>query len=139
VFGGDAIDDGLRSGLRGTLGFWLDSAAQSGIEASWFSLFDDTDSGDYSVYSPGHPLLARPFFDTVSGQNASELTAYTDPANVTIAEGSVQILSSSEMHSGSILVRQLFREGSRGRVDLLGGRASDRPRSRRLRGGWHHV
>lgn len=121
LFGATSIDNNARDGFRATLGSWLDVDQDYAVEGTWFSGFDDATSGDFFIQSGGLPIVARPFFDTVSMQEASELTAYTDPSNVTIAEGSVNVRSSSEMHSASLALRRLYRQGSRGRVDLLAG------------------
>lgn len=121
LLGDEAIDHGNRPGARLTVGHWFDTTRELGIEASWASVFDDANSGDYDFQSPGLPILARPFFDVSAGLNASDLIAYTDPANVLVAEGSFSVRSSSELHTGNIALRKLYREGTRGRVDLIGG------------------
>lgn len=121
LFGDDRIDTDDRPGVRATIGRWLDDDASIGIQASWVSVFDTSGDGDFFIQSDGDPIIARPFFDAVLQQNASELTAYTDPLGTTVAEGSVGVRTSSELHSASLLLRSRYRQGPRGRIDLLGG------------------
>lgn len=125
LFGGTDVDDGVRSGMRFTLGHWADPEGTVGIQGSYLGVFDDTDSGDFTVGTAGAigagvgaPILARPFFnvDPLNTGNDSRLISF--PA---VVDGVTSITSSSEIHSASILVRQHWRSGSRGRIDLLGG------------------
>jgi hypothetical protein len=121
LFGAESIDRRGRSGLRVTLGRWLDEYEEVAGEITWFSVFDDAQSGDFRAASLGIPTLARPFFDVENGNDAAELTAYIDPNGVTIVEGGINISSNSEMHSGSISLRHLLSCCSDTRIQLLGG------------------
>lgn len=63
LFGNRDMTDGSRSGVRLSLGRWLDPAHCSGIEASYMALGTETDSFNAGLNQ--FNILARPFFDTV--------------------------------------------------------------------------
>jgi len=87
LFGGD-IDYGTRQGARLTAGMWLNDAQTKGIEFSTFWLCRDDD--DFAASSNGSPLIARPFFDTATGTQGSQLVAFPG-----LLAGSVDVESSS--------------------------------------------
>lgn len=120
LFGGNEVGDDGRSGFRVNVGRWLDDFSETGVELTWFSVFNDG-SGDFRATSPGSPTIARPFFDPVLGANNSEITAFVDPGGTTIAEGEIEVGSGSEMHSLALSVRRLYQASGSGRVDLLAG------------------
>lgn len=121
LYGDERVDRDDRGGVRAVIGHWLDEQRSIGLEFTWTSVFDTSDSGDYFISSPGSPTIARPFFDVNLLQNAAELTAFTAPDGTLIAAGAVNVDTSSELHSAAALVRAVYLEGSRGRIDLLGG------------------
>jgi hypothetical protein len=119
LFGDTTIDGGERSGLRISAGRWLDDCQQTGLEVVYFSVFDDTGSGDFFAQTgpvSGDPILARPFYDVDQGRENSQLISFPN-----LVDGQIDISSSSEMHSVSALLRRHFRCGPRGRIDLIGG------------------
>ena len=121
LFGNEQIDNDFRSGLRINVGRWLDECQDMGLEVVWFSVFDDNATGDYFAQTTGGagsgtPILARPFFDPITGNENASIISY--PGRT---DGLVNIESSSEMHSLSLLLRRAYHRGPRGRVDLIGG------------------
>lgn len=116
LFGGTQIDNEARSGLRLTFGHWADPEGTIGWQAQYFSVFDDDNTGDFAAAGTGAPILARPFFNTNLGIPDSRLISF--PA---VVNGAIAINSSSEMHSFSWMLREHWRSGSNGRVDLIGG------------------
>jgi hypothetical protein len=125
LFGGADIDDEMRSGMRFTLGHWADPEGTVGIQATYFGVFDDTNTGDFTAGTGGvigagggAPILARPFFNVDPLNVGADSRLISFPG---IVDGTTSITSSSEMHSASLLVRQHWRSGNRGRIDLLGG------------------
>jgi hypothetical protein len=118
VFGGDEIDDEFRSGLRVGGGLWLDDCHNTGVEVSYFVVFDDRRSGDFfaRTQAAGVPVIERPFVQVPPG--AAGPLYVSAPG---VADGQIDISSRSEMQSGSVLLRRCFRRGSRGEVDLIGG------------------
>jgi hypothetical protein len=117
LFGGTAIDDEARSGLRLTYGHWADPDGTVGWQVTYFSVFDDENTGDFAATGVGGaPILARPFFNMALGAEDSRLISF--PA---VVDGTININSSSEMHSVSWVARQHWKSGSKGRIDLIGG------------------
>jgi Putative beta barrel porin-7 (BBP7) len=74
LFGGSRVDDDWRSGGRLRVGSWLDCQQTLGVEVNFFMLEDAVSRGD--VTSRGSPILARPFFNTATGQPDAELIAF---------------------------------------------------------------
>jgi len=72
VLGGKRIENHWRSGGKFTLGYWLDSCCQYGLEANY--LFLPSGTRKDSVFSsglPGSAILAAPFFDVTTGTESS--------------------------------------------------------------------
>lgn len=71
VFGNEDVLDGIRSGARLRVGYWLDDYGQTAIEAEYFGFgqVDDrfVDGGDGTF-----PIVGRPFIDATTGLNAVE-------------------------------------------------------------------
>jgi hypothetical protein len=114
LFGDQRVDGSLRHGGRFTIGHWLDSYQSLGVEVSMMGLSgDDT---HYQAASQGNPILARPFFNTFLNEQDAALIAYPE-----VILGSIDIRTSSEMYSGSALLRQRWLYSPCARIDLLGG------------------
>ena len=119
LHGDSGIDGNYRPGVRFMLGYWLDECQTAGLDVTWFSLGDGAATGNFyaqSVGTPLSPILARPFFNVLSGQQDSQLVAFPG-----ILEGDVQVATSSEMHSLALLLRRNVWQECRNRVDLVGG------------------
>ena len=76
LFGGETVNSDVRSGGRITVGWWFDPCRRLGIEGDYFGLGDARSS--FRESSNGTPILARPFFDIVSGEENSSLAAFPD-------------------------------------------------------------
>ncbi len=74
LFGGNDILDQNWSGFRIRFGWWLASLPGWGVEGEYVGLGERTDS--FFRQSTGTPILARPFFNTLTGFEDSELVAY---------------------------------------------------------------
>lgn len=68
------LDHGTRSGMRLTAGWYLDNCTGKAIELSGFFLGQR--SARFSTDQNEFPVLARPFFDTVTGRENVELVAF---------------------------------------------------------------
>ena len=75
LFGESTVNNEWRSGGRLQVGYWFDPRRTSGIEGSFFAL--ENASTGFSADSGGDPILARPFYDVVSNQQAALLGAFT--------------------------------------------------------------
>jgi hypothetical protein len=124
LFGASRVNTNPQGGWQINAGCWLDCNRRWGIEGNYFLL--STQSTGFSAASNGNPILARPFVDATTNQNASELVAFPGLANGSIA--------ASALTTGLTGAGALFRAnlccGCCYRIDWLGGyrflRFSDR-------------
>lgn len=116
LHGNEKIDENHRFGGRLIGGWWLDDWQEAGFQGHWFSLGDGANDGNFFASSTGDPILARPFFNVVLPGEDSELVAYPG-----VVEGSVQVLTSSEMHSAGIVYRRRWRQWDHARLDWFAG------------------
>jgi hypothetical protein len=114
LFGGKAEDSEARSGVRATLGFWLDECHHLGIEGSFFTLFQKTDS--FAASSPGSPVLARPFFNVLTGNQDAELVAFPG-----VLAGGVEVTEISRLFGADLNLRASLLSGCCYNVDILSG------------------
>jgi hypothetical protein len=100
LFGGDEVLDDNFSGGRLRFGFWLDKCQTWGIGAEYFELGRESES--FSQRSTGNPILARPFFNTLTGREDAELVSF--PSVVT---GEVSARATSQLVGAGVhLVHQ---------------------------------
>jgi hypothetical protein len=83
LFGGTTVGDDMRSGFHTTLGMWLDCCHKWDVEFDYLSLGERRN--DFSMFSTGFPILARPYFDVQHNAQASELVAYPGTLQGTVA------------------------------------------------------
>jgi hypothetical protein len=92
LFGGD-LNYGERLGGRFTIGYWLDACQTRGIEASYFYLGGPSDNFSFSSTDlPDSLVLARPFFNVITGLEDSQLISFPD-----ITSGNIRISSNSQL------------------------------------------
>jgi hypothetical protein len=98
LFGGPDVDNQVRSGGRFTGGCWLNNCQTIGLEGSYFFLgprsvrFDGVSSG-----ALGSAMIARPFFDVISGIQNAQLVAFPG-----IASGEIHLSSSSRLQGADL-------------------------------------
>lgn len=120
LYGGDNLNNDLRSGYRVTSGMLLSRDKNLAVESTFFALADA--NSRYLLSSTGNPIIARPFLDTRLNGGNSELIAFPN-----VVAGSVAVTSAAYNFWGTETnVRApLFcstGDCSRGfRVDLLSG------------------
>lgn len=100
LFGGGDVLDGTFDGGRLRFGIWLDRCHTWGVGAEYFNIGSETES--FSSTSTGDPILARPFFNTQTGLEDSELVAFTGVVN-----GNVTARATSELYGGGFHFRRL--------------------------------
>ena len=71
LFGGHGLDDGAFSGVRATLGGWLDDGRTIGLEASVFALEQRRTGFAAASDGQGNPPLYVPLFNVGTGQPGS--------------------------------------------------------------------
>lgn len=74
LYGDDVLFDGGVSGGRLQVGLWLDPCHRWSAVGEYFELQSQSDS--FRSVSPGTPILARPFFNVLTGREDSQLIAY---------------------------------------------------------------
>lgn len=100
LFGGtDVLDDGLN-GARLGFGVWLNRSHTWGVGAELFEL--DRESEGLITSSTGDPILARPFFNTMTGEEDSGLVAYPG-----LLSGSIAAVASSKLSGARFYLRRL--------------------------------
>lgn len=98
LFGGSEVDNQVRGGGRLSGGFWLNNCQTFGVEASYFFLgsrsvhFDGLSTG-----ALGSAMIARPFFDVISGIENAQLVAFPG-----IASGQIHVTSSSRLQGAEL-------------------------------------
>ncbi len=74
AFGGGEVNDTSHSGFRARGGSWLGSGKRFGLEGDYLRL--DDQQANFSDTSAGAPILARPYFNIVDGEEAAALIAF---------------------------------------------------------------
>jgi hypothetical protein len=86
LLGGETVNSDARSGGRIIFGLWFDPCRRLGIEADYFALKNESEG--FRDSSSGTPILARPFFDIVAGEENASLTAFP---NLTAGEIAAEV------------------------------------------------
>jgi hypothetical protein len=122
LFGNSNVNTDMRSGMRVTLGTWLDDDHTLGIEGSLFFL--DPGRDRFAAASPGVSILGRPFTDATTGVPSAELVSLPG-----VIAGSVRVGTESTAWGGYLDGRYNLCCGCDYRIDALAGyryfRASD--------------
>jgi hypothetical protein len=107
LLGNEAINDSSMNGFRIRSGFWLDPTRSLGLEGDYFFL-DQSDS-HFEYSSPGSPIIARPFFDALAGQETASLVAFPG-----VIRGNLAVDASTELQSAGARLRMNLGEGNLG-------------------------
>lgn len=121
VLFGDTVSLPTHYGMKVTGGFWTEPSQQLGFEGSYFQLFARTVG--VTIGSTGDPLLAAPYLDALTNQQASVLIAnqaLNNPA-LTHLEGSAIIGINSSFQGAELNILQNLVRGSQGRLDWSWG------------------
>ncbi len=114
LFGGTGVNNLGRSGIRDTIGYWLDEGHCWGLEGAYF--VQGSVSASFQGPNPGTQIVARPFFDVLLGAESALLVNYPD-----VRTGSLSIRETSDVEGAEFLLRRnVFRDCAR-RADLLIG------------------
>jgi hypothetical protein len=99
-FGGGAIEHPVHHGGRFTVGAWLNDCQTKGIEADYFFLGRNTENFTTgSTGALGTPVIARPFFDVLSGTPSAEIVAFPGVATGNIDVAHRQSLQGAEVNA----------------------------------------
>jgi hypothetical protein len=115
LFGDSSPDAGVHSGGRFTVGYWLDCCQTCGVEANFFFL--ENRGTFFQAGSPGSPILARPFFNTTTGMQDSQLVAFPGvlAGNIHVTDKTDNVLGAEALGRCNLCCSCTTR------VDLLGG------------------
>lgn len=113
LFGNDMINGGPHSGFRVSGGKWLDPRQVVGVGARYFFVAGEE---TLNANSAGDPILARPFFNTVTDSQSALLVAFPGASS-----GSIDITARNEAGGFDVYLRKLLLSGNCNRFDLIGG------------------
>jgi hypothetical protein len=114
LFGGTGVNKLSRSGIRDTVGYWLDEGHCVGVEGVYW--VQGSISESFQGPPPGTQIIARPFVDAVTGDQSALLINFPG-----VRRGSLSIRETSEAEGAEFLFRRnVFRDCAR-RADLLFG------------------
>ncbi len=99
LYGADEILDDESSGFRIRFGWWLSSFPGLGIEGEYTGLGEQTDS--FFQTSNGTPVIARPFFNVLTGAEDSELVAFPN-----IIRGNLAVGVTSKLDGAAVRFRR---------------------------------
>jgi hypothetical protein len=99
LFGQSTVNQDWRSGVRVRAGYWFDPGKTMGIEAHFFGL--ENASTDFFASSNGTPVLARPFFNTTTNAQDSQVIAFPG-----FAAGQVSASETSHLLGAGIAFRK---------------------------------
>lgn len=100
LYGGNInILDDERSGGRIRFGWWLDRFPGLGIEGEYLGLAQGTES--FFRQSTGTPVLARPFFNVLTGAEDSELVAFPN-----VLTGNIGTETTTELNGAAVRFRR---------------------------------
>lgn len=107
LFGNEQIGKEIRPGVRVNAAHRFDSNSSMSAYLNGFYLGSDSGQNSFHTRSNGSPILARPFSNARTGFEDSQLVAFPD-----ILDGSVAVDSFSELYGGGLGIQ---REGELGK------------------------
>jgi hypothetical protein len=116
LFPNERIGADGRPGGRFTLGHWFDDCQDLAVEGTYFFLAKGGDGVNLYSDSEGEPIIARPFFNTISDEQDSVIVAY--PGEFA---GSLNIATSSDLLGAEANLRSNWWRNRCNTVDLLAG------------------
>ena len=114
LFGNERVNNQSRSGGRFTLGYWLGDAGLWSLEDTFFFVGNGSDT--FQATSDGSPILARPFFNTLTNAQDSVLVAF--PNSVV---GTIKVAATQQLYGNEINLRRAIYWDDFRRVDVLAG------------------
>jgi hypothetical protein len=98
IYGDEKILTDFRNGGRIRFGAWLEPCHRLGVEGEYILLHDLHET--FSAYSSGIPTIARPFYNSETNEQDSELVGYL-PAVGTVLDNSGAIVGTVTVKSNS--------------------------------------
>jgi hypothetical protein len=94
----DRLLDGQRDGGRIRFGWWMANHPNFGLEGEYFGLGGGADR--LELQSVGNPIIARPFFNMLTGAEDSQLIAFPN-----VVSGSVSMQADSRLDGAAFRFR----------------------------------
>jgi Putative beta barrel porin-7 (BBP7) len=117
LFGDEMVNDDFRSGVRITLGGWLDDCCKTGFELRGLVL--DRRSDPFAAGSPdGSAIVSRPFLDARTGRQNAELVSFPGVLAGTVFVADAE---SDKFWAVDLLCRKNWCRNCSGYVDVLAG------------------
>ncbi len=114
VFGGEDVDDNPLSGIRTTLGTWLNASHTLGVGGRYFALADT--EANFSGSNDNFQFLSRPFFNVITDEQDALLLVYPNDL-----VGGVDVNLTGSVYGWEAFFRKLYRTGCNHRLDFLAG------------------
>jgi hypothetical protein len=96
LFGGSALNDDMRSGMKFTLGSWLDPCQEAGFEATYLFLGNADESATFDSQAGGPTVLVRPYQNVA---NAYALTPWVVANTAANINGKVTVDDTNEFYT----------------------------------------
>lgn len=108
LYGGNdnAFTDQIN-GIRVRVGIWSAVRPDFGVEGEYFGFNQLEDS--YTASSSGSPILARPFYNNITGLQDAELVAFPN-----LLSGKVQVEATSRLDAAAVRFRHILCCGEKG-------------------------
>jgi hypothetical protein len=97
--GNNDILNGRMNGTRVRFGWWFANNPKLGVEGEYFGFGSKTENFDRQ--STGDPILARPFYNAVTGLEDSELVAYPN-----VVSGRVRTEATTQLDAAAVRFRR---------------------------------
>ena len=114
LFGGKDLSGGFHPGERIAFGAWLNASQTLGVEASYLQINRQTEFFNTSGVST--PILARPFFNSETGQQDSQIINFPGQQSGTFSSA-----SSSDLQVAEVLFRKNLNHQPGFAFDLVAG------------------
>jgi hypothetical protein len=121
LFGDRVVGADMRSGVRTTIGLWLDDCHRWSFEVDYLTI--GSQSSTFSQSSLDYAVLARPYFDVYLNSQTSHLVAYPG-----LVEGKVEADARSDFQSvGECFGYNLYSNNECGGCDALNEQLCEMP------------
>ena len=114
LLGGKDLSGGFQPGERISFGAWLTGTQTWGVEASYLQLNRQTEY--FNADGTSVPILARPFFNSQSGQQDSQIINYPGQQSGTFSSA-----VASDLQVAEVLVRKNLNHWPDLAIDLMAG------------------
>ncbi|MFM8188773.1 MAG: BBP7 family outer membrane beta-barrel protein [Pirellula sp.] len=105
--GNDNAFSSQINGIRVRVGIWSAVRPNFGVEGEYFG-FNEIDES-FSASSSGSPILARPFYNNMTGLQDAELVAFPN-----LLSGNVQVEATSRLDAAAVRFRHILCCGEKG-------------------------